>query len=115
MNLIQKQKAFPILLCRLIEHASKEGYEVTLGEAWRPPEMARIYAEKGKGIPNSLHAIRLAIDINLFRDGDFLTRTDDYGLVGEFWESLSSPDCRCIWGGRFQDGNHFSIEHNGVR
>ncbi|HBJ0947911.1 TPA: M15 family metallopeptidase, partial [Escherichia coli] len=32
---------------------------------------------------------------------------------GEYWESLGGS-----WGGRFKsrpDGNHFSLEHNGVR
>ena len=29
-----------------------------------------------------------------------------HGEVGEFWESLGGS-----WGGQFNDGNHYSIEH----
>ncbi|MGO3686517.1 MAG: M15 family metallopeptidase, partial [Proteus vulgaris] len=43
----------------------------------------------------------------------YLTATSDYKELGEYWESLGGS-----WGGRFKtrpDGNHFSLEHNGVR
>lgn len=115
MNLAQKQRAFPHLLARLFARAAELGYEITLGEAWRAPETAAQYAKEGRGISNSLHTQRLAIDLNLFRGGKFLTRTDDYRELGEFWESLSTPELECCWGGRFNDGNHFSVGHAGVR
>lgn len=115
MNLIEKQKAFSMFVARLINQANYLGFELTLGEVWRPPEMAHKYAQQGKGISNSLHSLKLAIDLNLFRDGKFLTRTPDYQELGEWWENQSIQGIRCCWGGRFGDGNHFSIEHNGVR
>ena len=115
MNLIDKQKLFPKLLCKLYAFLEEYGYEFTLGEAWRAPETAKKYAETGKGIENSLHCLRLAQDICLFKDKKYLTITSQYAHAGEFWEGLSTKDYECAWGGRFKDGNHFSIEHNGVR
>jgi hypothetical protein len=51
----------------------------------------------------SFHYMRLAIDLNLFWKGTYLTETADYEVLGEYWESLGGT-----WGGRFDDGNHFS-------
>jgi hypothetical protein len=77
--------------------------------------MADIYAKEGKGIRNSLHTMRLAVDLNLFKAGEFLTEKDAYGPAGEFWESLSTDDFECCWGGRFNDSDHFSISHGGIK
>lgn len=115
MNLIQKQKVFSVLSAKLILKAVELGYEVTFGEAWRPPETAKDYARQGKGISNSNHCQRLAIDLNLFKDGQYLSRTEAYTELGEIWEGWTSPEYKCAWGGRFRDGNHFSLEHNGVK
>lgn len=117
LTLLQKQQLFPQLMCKLIEFAYSKGYETTLGEFWRPPEMAKLYAAQGKGIANSLHSVRLAIDLNLFKDGKYLTEAIDYKPLGEFWKSLSGVGYECCYGGDFKSGdaNHFSIEHNGVR
>ena len=51
-------------------------------------------------------------DLNLFKDGVYLTSDKDHEPFGIYWESLH-PLCR--WGGRFKDGNHYSIEHQGVK
>lgn len=117
MTLGQKQRVFARLVARLIEHACRLGYEVTLGEAYRPPAQAAANAAAGTGIRNSLHTQRLAIDLNLFEAGEYQTDSEAHRPLGEFWESLSTPDYRCCWGGRFArpDGNHYSIEHGGVR
>ncbi len=111
-TLRQKQSRFAGYVALLIQYAAARGYEVTFGEAWRTPEQARANAAAGTGIANSLHVDRLAIDLNLFRDGHWLSSTKAHEPLGEFWESLS-VDCR--WGGRFTrpDGNHYSIEHQG--
>jgi len=114
-SLIDKQKAFPGFVARLIMWLSQQGYEVTFGEAHRPPETARLYAVDGKGIANSLHCMRLAIDLNLWRGGKYLQKNDEYAQPGMFWRSLSTSEMTCVWGGDFGDGNHFSIAHNGVR
>lgn len=110
MTLRQKQSKFARMIARLIRKAWRLGYEVTFAEAYRPPELAELYAKQGKGIRNSLHTIRLAVDLNLFRDGVWLNTTEDHRELGEWWESIGGS-----WGGRFNDGNHYSLEHNGVR
>ena len=112
MTLRQKQSLFVRLVAKLIDHAYALGYELTFAEAYRTPEQARLNATSGKGIANSLHTERLAIDLNLFRDGKYLTATEDHRPLGEWWER-QHPLCR--WGGRFKkpDGNHYSIEHGG--
>ena len=61
-------------------------------------------------IEGSLHYLGLAEDINIFKDGVYLDKTEDHEPLGFFWESLGNT-----WGGRFEDGNHYSIEHNGMR
>ena len=49
---------------------------------------------------------------NLFKDGKFLTSSEDHRTLGEFWKTLH-PDC--CWGGDFSrpDGNHYSMEWQG--
>jgi hypothetical protein len=113
MTLRQKQSIFVNLIAFLIIHAKTLGYELTFGEAWRSKEEAERLAKLGKGIKNSLHVDRLAIDLNLFKNGKFLTKTEDHKKLGEFWESLSTKEYTCYWGGRFGDGNHYSIGHQG--
>lgn len=100
----QRQDEFSGLVARLIQKAHSLGYQVTLGEAYRPPETAEIYARQGRGIRRSLHCDRLAVDLNLFKDGRYLTASADYEELGEWWESVGGN-----WGGRFGDGNHFSL------
>jgi hypothetical protein len=112
MTLGEKQRKFTALVAELIRYAYSQGYELTLGEAWRPPETAAAYARAGKGIANSLHISRLAIDLNLFRNGTWLSKSEDFLPLGEWWEK---QDPLCRWGGRFGDGNHFSLEHLGVK
>ena len=105
-TLRQKQSRFAKMIPLLILYAYALGYEITLGDA---------YATIGH-MKNSLHGKRLAIDLNLFKDGKYLEKTEDHRVLGEFWESIGGS-----WGGRFTDsngrpkpdGNHYSIEHYG--
>lgn len=112
MTLRQKQSLFVQLIGKLIEFAYAQGYELSFGEAYRTPEQAILNAKKGIGIKNSVHTDRLAVDFNLFKDGAFLPHTAQHKQLGEYWESLH-PDCR--WGGRFNDGNHYSFTPDGKR
>ena len=111
----EKQKIFTRLLAELIKYAYDEGYELTLSEAFRTKEQAELNAKRGIGIRNSLHRKRLAIDLNLFRNGAYLSSTNAHKPLGEFWESLSTPGLNCCWGGRFNDGGHYSIQHGRVK
>lgn len=115
LTLGQKQRLFTRLVAKLIERAYEMGYELTLGEAWRTPEQAKLNAQGGSGISTSLHISRLAIDLNLFKDGKFLTTSDEHRPLGEYWKSLHEL---CRWGGDFRprpDGNHYSITHGGFK
>ncbi|NBJ34609.1 M15 family peptidase [Serratia fonticola] len=113
MTLSEKQRRFTVMIGKLIAFAESNGYGLTFGEAYRTPEQAALNAKKGSGISNSLHTQRLAVDFNLFINGEYQTKTEAYTKLGEYWESIGGS-----WGGRFKsnpDGNHFSLEHNGVR
>ena len=112
MNLRQKQSLFVTLVAKLIDYATSQGYELTFGETYRTQEQAILNAKAGKGIKNSVHCDRLAVDFNLFKDGAFLPHTSQHEPLGKYWESLH-PDCR--WGGRFNDGNHYSLTPDGKR
>jgi hypothetical protein len=108
MKLGERQRLFVKLLPRLIDYAYEQGYELTVGDAFRDHRLhGKPGVKMGYGHPNSNHKNKLAIDLNLFKDGVFLETTEAHTPLGEFWEKLH-PLCR--WGGRFNDGNHYSIE-----
>lgn len=104
MSLSKQQQIFVRKVAQLIVWANNKGYELTFGDAYRSQEQANKNAAMGIGISNSLHCKRLAIDFNLFKDGVYLSDTEDYIELGVFWESIGG-----VWGGRFRkkDGNHF--------
>lgn len=111
MTLGEKQRRFTRMVGYLIEWAYENGYELTLGDGYRDPRVfGQVGEHRGYGRPRSLHKKRLAIDLNLFKDGTYLTRTEDHRPLGEFWESMGGS-----WGGRFGDGNHYGLEHEGMR
>lgn len=112
--MVEKQDAFAGFVARLIAHAQSEGYLVTLGEAWRSDETARLNAEEGIGISKSLHRIRLAIDVNLFKNGKLCDKAG-YRPIGEWWKSQSTDTYTFAWGGDFDDCDHFSLEHEGIK
>jgi hypothetical protein len=111
MTLSEKQQKFMRMVPRLIDKAHELGFEVTLGDGYRDPRMHGTLGMKlGYGHPKSAHKVRLAIDLNLFKDGKYLESTDDHRPLGEWWEAQGGA-----WGGRFKDGNHYSLEHEGVK
>lgn len=109
MTLGSKQRKFTLMIAQLIQWAYEQGYEATVGDAYRDPRLhGQVGEKKGYGASGSLHKERLAMDLNLFKDGKFLTATEDHKPLGEKWESMGGS-----WGGRFNDGNHYSLEHQG--
>lgn len=111
MSLQKKQAKFAQMVARLIDQAFAMGYEVTIGDAYRDPRVfGAVGVRQGYGHPKSAHKYRLAIDLNLFKDGAFLQSSEDHRPLGEWWESQGGT-----WGGRFDDGNHYSLEHDGVK
>jgi hypothetical protein len=113
MTLGEKQRLFVRLISDLIEFAYVRGYEFSFGDAYRDPRLhGQLGDKQAYGHRNSNHKQRLAIDLNLFKDGVFLTTDKDHEPLGLYWETLH-PDCS--WGGHFNDGNHYSMKHNGMR
>lgn len=107
----QKQRRFVRMVAALIDYAHANGYELSFGDAYRDPRVFGHVGEfRGYGNARSAHKQRLAIDLNLFRGGVYLSDTESHRPLGEWWESIGGS-----WGGRFRDGNHYSIEHNGVK
>ena len=96
-SLRQLQSTFVSYIPLLLSKAFSLGFEVTLGDAYRDPRS--FYGAK-----KSKHHRRLAIDLNLFKDGTYITTTSEHLPLGLYWESLGG-----IWGGRFNppDGNHY--------
>lgn len=93
-----KRKLFTRLLPVLIDHMLAEGYDPMIGK------------DGLKHRKNSLHYDGLAVDIDLTKNGKYLSGTEDHRRFGEVWERLHA-DCR--WGGRWGDGNHYSITYGG--
>lgn len=113
MTLGEKQRLFTKLVANLLEFIHSRGHETTFGDAFRDPRAFGHIGESGPyGHKSSAHKHRLAIDINLFLDGKYLTSDKDHEPFGVWWESQHEL---CRWGGRFQDGNHYSLEHDGIK
>ena len=94
----EKQFKFTKMVAQLLQFAFQQpGYEIRIASAYR------------KGDPR-LHGQYLAIDLDLFIDGEYQASTEAHRVLGEYWESIGGS-----WGGRFDDGNHYSLAHGGMR
>lgn len=98
-------------IAQLIMRLNLLGYGVAVDEWKRTKEQAKIYHDLGVGSLDSLHCDGLATDLLLYKDGVYLTKTEDYKVAGDIWKSL---DPLCKWGGDWKvDGNHFSTAFMG--
>lgn len=142
-NLSVLQQRFAVCVAKLILHINDTpGYSCALGEAKRSDEQAEINSigsegrakvarliepffpglarailnnGKASGVRLSVHQNKLAIDIDLFKDGVYQPNTESHAQFGAFWKTLD-PEAR--WGGDFKprpDGNHYSFEFCGVK
>lgn len=112
LSLGQDQRDFTRNVGYLLQHIYAAGYEATLGDAYRDPRSHGAMGEVGVyGRSNSAHKQRLAIDLNLFKDGAYLTTTEAHKPFGDYWKAL---DVDHVWGGDFDDGNHYSKRHGGI-
>lgn len=101
MSLRKKQSKFAHMIALLILYAEQLGYEVTFGDCYRDPRC-------DYGHPDSNHRKRLAVDLNLFKDGEYLTSDEAHSELREFWKSIGGAG---VING---DANHYSLEHNGI-
>ena len=108
-TLRQKQSRFALAAAKLVLHIYEQGYQVTHGDAYRDARLhGNLGERKSYSHPYSMHKLRLALDLNLFRNGAYLDTTEAHRPIGEWWER-QGRDHR--WGGRWGDGNHYSIGH----
>ena len=116
LGLGAKQRLFSRLLPKLLNEIHGQGYECALAEGY----IGLSIDKPGEDTPHLRHGghfKKLAQDIDLFRLDPatfkfvYLTDTASHQPFGEFWESLH-PLCR--WGGRWGDGNHYSLEDGGI-
>jgi len=99
MSMVALQAEFLLDVCKLIEYGTEQGFVITGGELWRPMEMQQIYLQTGRSkTMNSQHLNRLAIDLNIFKDGQLCGRAGIEPL-GKFWESLNIKN---RWGGSWR-------------
>ena len=113
MGLGEKQKIFTRNIAELIAWAYNMGYELTVGDAYRDKRSHGAMGTRlAYGRPDSLHKQRLAMDFNLFKDGIYQKTTEAHRPLGDYWESLHPDNA---WGGHFNDGNHYSMTHDGRR
>jgi hypothetical protein len=114
-TLSEKQALFSYNTSKLVSYIYQRGYYCTLGEVYRTVEQAALYAKEGKGIKNSMHCKKLAVDITLFKPGNAKPcDVKDYAQFGAYWKSL---DKRNKWGGDFikngkkwPDSDHFEMD-----
>lgn len=112
-SLGSKQKRFMRLVPRLIDKAHELGFEVTAGDLYRDPRVhGAVGVKMGYGHPKSAHKNRLAIDLNLFKDGKYITDDTGHKELGEWWKQQADD---CCAGTDFGDPNHYSLMFNGIK
>jgi len=90
------------------------GAQVTFGEFHRPTWVAAEYARRGLGIATSLHTQRLAVDLMLFKNGEYQTDSASYRDLANLWKVVAPPfGITPAAGIDFNDGNHFSCAYGG--
>lgn len=140
MTLGERRGLFTRLLATLLGRMCDAGFQPRIGEVQRPGIAALFYGldesqcdriavllrsefpyvatEVSKirsvlGSKHSVHIEALAADIVLCRaDGTPLIRTEDHEPFGSWWEQQHGL---ARWGGRFNDGGHYSVTPDGVR
>lgn len=111
MKLGKKQELFMRLLPSLINKAHSLGFEIRGGDLLRDERVHGIFGvKKGYGHSRSCHKLKLAIDLNLMKDNKLMRKTSQHKELGKWWEKQHKL---CRWGGRFNDGNHYSLTHWG--
>ena len=111
MRLGEKQELFSKLIALHITWLYAQGYRVRAGDFFRDSRVhGKVGTKRAYGAAHSMHKSKCAADLNLFKGGKYLTSTKAHEASGIKWESRHEL---CCWGGRFNDGNHYSLTHEG--
>jgi len=104
MTLSEKQRLFFAATNNLITYGLSLGYEFTWGDCYRADTCSH-------GHPESTHRSRLAIDLNLFVDGHYVTDSEHpaWKILHDYFELLGGSPMIS------DDANHFSFEWKGYR
>lgn len=111
MKLSEQQSAFLSDVAKLIQFIQSQGYTLTGGELYRPdvtawinalPAQSLLTAQSpqggdihyhdnvgGIGIAHSLHTQKLAIDLNVIKNGVLIEDVPTLTPIGNFWIGLS--------------------------
>ena len=104
MTLREQQSKFAHMMALLILYAEEIGYEVTMGDCYRD-------ARCKYGHPRSLHKKRLAVDLNIFKNGKYLQgyrAREAHSKLHDFWDSIGGNE-------RINDDlNHYSFSIGGT-
>ena len=103
-TLSAKQRRFCTAVSHLVMFGNSLGYFFSFGDAYRDPRCQY-------GHPDSTHRYRLAVDLNLFVDDEYITDGSHpaFSTLHDYWDEIGGAP-------RIEsDMNHFSFEHNGVR
>jgi len=114
MTLREKQSKFALCLGLLLLEVERRGFQVTIGDAYRDPRLhGELGVKLGYGAAKSCHKLRLAVDLNLFRDGKMLVgaEADKGHTILHNWWTANCGGAALIPG----DANHYSFEHEGYR
>lgn len=100
MGLRQEQSLFVNDVQKLLTFITDKGYEITFGEVLRTPEQQEIYLKTGRSkTSNSMHLKKLAIDLNIFKDGNLVEDNKELKQFGYYWQSLNELN---RWGGSWR-------------
>jgi hypothetical protein len=111
LTLRQARCAFTQAIAYLILFAAQKGYEIALDEGMDRKTEKDPTTDHMK---NSLHELGLAQDLVLYLAGNYLEKTEEYSELGYAWEEYGiQSGLPLVWGGRFNDGNHFSFAWGG--
>ena len=109
MTLREKQSAFLLDFAKLIIFAYEQGYELSSGELLRTKSQQYLYFEgynlmkigsdlklaKTKPVSktmNSKHLLKLAGDLNLFKDGELVSDRKSFKPLADYWRALDKKN-----------------------
>lgn len=108
-QLLRDQNTFVTNVIKLLSYIQGAGYTVSFGAFYRTEAQEEEYRKLGLShTTHSLHPMRLATDLNIFRDGALITNAERLQLFGNYWVSLH-PQNR--WGGDWNKDGNTKDEH----